>query len=92
MDCYYQYNVRVCDKSHPESFFVTIASFGGNEKEKVNALVDLLCKRSKLDPDAVLVTYDPVYCINIADDSPLCKPVDDFHAKRNAAFEAKKVK
>lgn len=89
----YQYCVSVCDLNSKDSFFIPIAYFSENEKDKVDALVELLKTHSNLKPEAVHVeqSYSCILDIKFKKGSALAKNMERTIDERNKAFDAKKL-
>lgn len=90
---FYQYCVSVCDLDRKDSFFIPIAYFSENEKDKVDALVELLKTHSHLKPEAVHVeqSYSCLLDIKFKKGSALAKNMERLMEERNKAFDEKKL-
>ena len=89
----YEYCVSVCDIDRKDSFFIPLAYFSENEKDKVDALVELLKTHSRLKPEAVKVSTSTCCLISVKakHGSAFYKNLEKYSEERNKAFDAKKL-
>ena len=88
-----RYCVSVGDIDRKDSFFIPIAYFSENEKDKVDALVELLKTHSRLKPEAVKVSTSTCCLISVKakKGSAFYKNLEKYSEERDKAFDAKKL-